>query len=72
MDFKKVILFKKIKNHSKPLKLQEYITIFSTIYIAGKVAHAVRNSELFRIWSLKFKRKSVRCTDCFLAIGTAL
>ena len=48
---------------------------FSQIYIAGKVAYAIRNSELFRIWFTKLKRIWLRCTDlnqCFLPISTAL
>ena len=52
------------ENHSQPLKLEQIIkTCHSDILqhhrlisITGgfkKVAHAVRNSELFRIWSKK-------------------
>ena len=36
---------------------------FSQIYIAGKVTHAVRNFELFRIRPTKLKRIWLRYTD---------
>ena len=35
---------------------------FSQVLIAGKVAHAVRNSELFSIWFTKLKRIWLQCT----------
>ena len=36
---------------------------FSQIYIAGKVTHAVRDFELFRIRSTKLKRIWLQYTD---------
>ena len=56
IDLKKVISLKKIRNHYKPSKLQQNITIRHKFTYQGafkKVAHAVRNSELFRILSKK-------------------
>ena len=37
MDLKKGTLFKKIKSHSKPLKLQQHITIFQKFKEQGKL-----------------------------------
>ena len=50
------ILLKKIRNHLKPLKLQQNKNLSQFTQQGGfkKVADAVRNSELFRIWSSSF------------------
>ena len=37
MDLKKGILFKKIRNHSQPLKLKKHITIFHKFAYQGKL-----------------------------------
>ena len=64
----KGIFLKEIRNHSQSLKLQQiqkicHNVIYShsdilqhrlLINITGRLAHAVRNSELFRIWSKMF------------------
>ena len=63
----KGIFLKEIRNHSQPLKLQQIQKICHVIYnhsdilqhrflinITGRLAHAVRNFELFRIWSKMF------------------
>ena len=66
MGLKKVILLKKIRNHSQTLKLQQNTKVFHTFTWQGgfkKVSHTVRNSELFRIWPKKLKLIRLRFTD---------
>ena len=49
-DVRKRILLKKIKNHSKPLKIQQDIKICHKFTLQGgfnKVAHTVTNSKTF-------------------------
>ena len=56
---------KKIRNYSKPLKLQQNIRrIYHKFTKQGdfkKAAHAVKESELFRIWSKKLTRTRLQC-----------
>ena len=40
-----------LENEAFTIKITTTHNNFTQIYIAGKVGHAVRNSELIRIWS---------------------
>ena len=62
MNLKKRNVVEENKKLLAAIKMTSTHSNFSSIYIAGKVAHAVRNHELFRMSSTWLKRIWFRYT----------